>query len=226
MKRLTKRQVGEILVIPICTIIVLFLVIDSTTNFPWEIPQHSFSWTVAEGDEFVFNTTVDGQYNYTPFIPDELLVVVNTSIRVKIESLPDCSIESEQGFISLINTVKVSSTFLNGTDLPFDTCSSLNALVSRSILPTGGWEYIDWLYPDNKDDDAARNGWVIDSYLSKSQEESFYFGYYYCYVDCGNSWGAYISTTTGFPQSIHTGSFAASSPNPYSWTIILSRVQI
>lgn len=223
LKRLTKKQVGDILVIPICTIIVLFLVIDSTTTFPWEIPQHSFSWAVNEGDEFFFDTTVDGQYSYTSFIPEELLAAANISISVKIVSLPDCFIESEQDFISLINTVKVSCTYLNGTDLSYDAASSLNAFVSRFILPIGGWEYIDWLYPDNKDDDAARNGWIIDSYLSESQEDRFYFGYYYSYIDSGNSWGAYISTATGIPQHIHTGAFAASSPDPYSWTLMFSQ---
>lgn len=224
----TKKRIAKLLVVLICCMLFVFLVIDASINFPWEspAPPGPLTWMVSEGEEFIFNVSASGFYEFMwePVrVPEPLSFVVNTCIRVRIESLPNSTINSEQNLINMVNTGKVSCIFANGTEIPSETKIELQQLVSRCFFPVEGWDYIDWLFPDNPRDVAPSN-WIFETYLSRCYNDTCYFGFYKCYVDYGNSWGANISLTTGIPRTMTTGAFESAGVG-FSWTLKLSLIE-
>lgn len=197
--------------------------IDILTVFPWEItvspdlsgpPERSCSWAVSVGDEFYFNASAnfEGWMAGDSISFSDLLVVANESVKATMWRLRPSIGDSDCYQIEYVNYVMFTVTFANGSELPFGTKNALEHLISRHFLPIGGWEYMDWLFPDTVEELEDYHSFRWSTYLSRLYDAHFFFGYDYLYIDGGHKWGGYIDLATGIPFSIFASQFYA----PYS----------
>jgi hypothetical protein len=209
-------------VIAVCFIVLSILLVDSIVMFPWEQP--TFSWEINTGDEFEFNVTAFGAIETPPAVSPEpivLSIIANSTITVRIESLPTPDIVTESDFLDFISTIKVSSQFSNGSDIPSNVSALLNDLISRLFIPTGAWEFLDSLFPDNATDAGQHEFWC-DTYFSRYYDTSFIFGHKRYLSDSGWGWYGIVSPTTGVPLIIETWSTGYVPPMlSYDWTFRL-----
>jgi len=211
-----KRGIGII----IGTIIVVAgvgVLLSPIGIFPPPVP---FSWAVEVGDEFTFNITASSNGIYAP---------VNTTIKVRITSLSNDSIFSEEDFRSLVYSDKVDCMFNNGSEIPYPLKSDINNFVSKFFLPVGNWEYIDSLYPDSISEVTENPGstW-INSGLSQLYEDSIYFGRITNIIDdfdAGNGWSGNISLSDGAPSSMEKWGFSFVDPDFYTWFFQLQLIE-
>ena len=192
--------------IAICFIVLGVLFVDSIVMFPWEQP--TFSWEINISDEFEFEVTAFVSIEYPPATSPEPIVlssIANSTITVRIESLPTPNILTEVDFLDLTSAIKVSSRFSNGSDIPSNVSALLNELISRLFIPIGAWEFLDTLFPDNATDAGQHEFWC-DTYFSRYYDTSFIFGHKRFLSDSGWGWYGIISPTTGVPLIIETWS--------------------
>ena len=212
--------------IAVCFIVLGLLFVDSIVMFPWEQP--TFSWGINSGDEFEFNVTAFGAIEYPPLGSSEPIVlssIANSSITVRIESLPTPIILTETDFLDLISAIKVSSRFSNGSDIPTNVSVQLNELISRLFIPIGAWEFLDSLFPDTTED-AGQHEFGCNTYLSKLYDTSFFLGHRRFNVDAGSWWHGNVSRSNGAPLSIETSSSSYHPPYEYySWTFKLTLIE-
>lgn len=202
-----------------------FYIIYAAAMLPWggpSTPESTFEWSVSEGDCFVFaatgidsNDSVDVAYR----MPQELIPVLNTNISARIISLPDVSIDSEEEFLAIAESIKVSCTFENDTALPSATEVTLNGLVSRFILPTGKWDFIDSLFPDAHNE--ASSNFIFDTYFSKLYDSYCHFEHCSMYVDSAQFSRADIYLSTGIPFVITMGAYHAGIDDGYHFELIM-----
>ncbi len=153
-------------------------------------PGWNLSWNVEEGDLFSFY--VKGFHNYE--ILNDTVVIVNISTLPVIPSiLTRYTFES-----SILEIDKISTTFENGTD----TGQYGFFLISRAILPCGGWEILDYLYVNPEDTSFGPSGGNLRGYISKLESDYFYLGYEAVDFDASSGWNANISLETGIPYYI------------------------
>ncbi|MGY5870874.1 MAG: hypothetical protein RTV72_01375 [Candidatus Thorarchaeota archaeon] len=208
--------------------ITLFIVVDMNYEFSWEIPSQDvppqdFEWGISEGDEFILSCSAYGSIRSLPYTPQSvtLSAIADTSITVRVDTLPSCNISSEADFLNILSVCKVSTKFLNGTSIHENITSILNPLISRFIIPVGKWEYLDGLFPDSVED-AGQHEYGCSTYLSQLFSDSFMFGYRYFNVDAGNWWDGQVSLTDSVPLYIEIGSASCHPPFvDYSWTFRL-----
>ncbi|MFW9844735.1 MAG: hypothetical protein ACFFEV_09175 [Candidatus Thorarchaeota archaeon] len=221
-----ERRLRYAAILIIITSLTMFVVVDMNYVFFWEIPSHDFEWAISVGDEFELNCSAYGYISYPPHQAESisLSVLVNTSIIVRIVNIPSINITSETDFLNLVSINKVSTRFTNGSSIPSNIASTLNSLISKFIMPVGGWEYLDFLFPDSLSD-VGQEEYSSDTYLSQLDDESLMFGYRYYYIDAGHWWNGNVFVSNGLPTCIET---ASSSYHPgyvqYNWTFRLDFV--
>jgi len=209
--------------------ILAIVAIDAIYVFPWEIldsPEHSWVWAISDGDVFIFNASLKSEGYYDSY-PTELSAVVNESIKATVLYLVNFTGTTENHFIELVESSKVSCTFVNGSTLPIETKLTLDILISRQIFPIGGWEFMNRLYPDSFDDISQEvlneNLYIYWTYLSRTSDEYFFFGYTSLFVDHYTRWGGTTSIATGIPNLIFTSWF--SSMSSYNFSLNLVAIQ-
>ena len=203
-----------------------FIVVDMNYVFFWEVPSHNFEWGVSVGDEFELYCSANGVVEYPPYNAESiaLSILANTSIIVRIETLPSVDISSETDFLDFVSLNKVSTRFTNGSSIPTNISSTLNSLISKFIMPIGGWDYLDSLFPDSVQD-AGQIDTYCDTYTSQRNNETFTFGYRYFIIDAGHWWYGNVSCSNGAPLVIMTASASYHPPYvSYSWTFRLDRI--
>ncbi len=208
-------------------IILSFIVATLFVFGPKEAP--SFSWEVTVDDEFEFIATASGFIESAPFGTVEPIVlsrIANTSIVAKIVYLPTRNIESEDSLLDVVLVNKVSTRFSNGSSIPANISSTLNKLISRFFMPIGAWDYLDSLFPDTPED-AGQHEFGCDTYLSRLENQTFYFGYRHFNVDAGDWWYGSVSCSNGTPLTITTASSSYHPPYVfYQWTFTLKLIVI
>ena len=171
--------------------------------------QIQFQWGISVGDEFLFDIEVEGSMN-NESNPVPFMAFDGTRIHVAITHLPNVSLlDSEEEVVEVIRSTKVHCRFANGTELPPDSregfytssSASFSDIVSRVVLPVGGWGFVDNLYPDDLASDRA-TGADSDTFYSWIDQETIFFGYRHWYIDFGHGWDADLNPDTGFPISI------------------------
>lgn len=184
----------------------------------------AFSWEISVGDEFVFNITASGINSTNSYLNP----LVNTTIQVRITSLPNDTILSEEDFRNLVYSDKVDCMFSNGSEIPYPLKADISRFVARFFLPVGGWDFIDSLYPDSISDIAEEPGnEFINTHLSQFYDDAFYFGHIANIIDDfndGNGWSGNISLTNGVPFSMEWWGFSFSSPDFYRWVLRLQLI--
>lgn len=175
----------------------------------------TFSWAIEEGDVFIFDVSVTGNTTMgTTFQPPEFLIMNNTRIAVEIISLPNVTITFyASNFIeNIVEYLKTSSTFVNGTSIPTEYYYAINTHISKCMVPIGGWSHLDSFFPN----DLGRPFMEHESYLSARLRNSFYFGHSLNETDQQSKWYGIIDLNTGVPQIV---SFWEYSTTNQPWTL-------
>jgi len=194
-----------ILVILISSIIAVAVMLSLPSPEPIR-----FRWGVDIGDDFYFDIEVEGSMN-NESNPVPFMTFSSTRIHVVITTLPNISsLDSEEGLVEVVSSQKVLCTLANGTEFADDhsegfyssSSTTISEMISRAILPVGGWSFIDDLFPDDLASDVA-HGADSNTFYSWIDQESFFFGYRNWYIDFGHGWDACLDKDTGVPISIH-----------------------
>ncbi len=209
----------------ILTVVILTIVIALSVGFVTEYVRQSmtFSWTIEEGDVFIFDVSVTGNTTTgTQALPPELLSMNNTRIAVEIISLPNVTITFYAStFIeNIVEYLKTSSTFENGTSIPFGYYYVINTHVSKCMIPIGGWTHLDSFFPN----ELQRPFMEHESYLSARFRNSFYFGYSLNETYSQTRWYGIFDLETGVPQIVSFWEYRSSQPWTHWHNVTMSLV--
>ncbi len=168
-------------------------------------PVPSFEWNVQIGDTFTFLVDVrraDSLYH------DELYAELNdTLVTIQITALPLLSNDwNESEFTSEVLEYPKTSLILpiihqNGTEINSTSSDSINFILSHCILPIGGWDALDYYYPDEKD--PSDYSFYCNTYYSYIEDGRFSIGHLFFHYDGGEVWEGQIGQQTGVPQFVH-----------------------
>lgn len=163
------------------------------------IIQFTGDWFIEVGDELDFSIEIRGYDVYPP----TLVELNNIEIKANITSLPNLSLFFTAGtFISgVVDVIKVSCTFSNGSEIDEAYEDVLNSLISRSILPIGFWEQIDFLYADDYDHYYVGFG-PIWTWVSRVESDLFFFAHQSKEYHGSEGWKTHVNMTTGLPVDI------------------------
>ena len=209
----------------ILAVVILTIVITLSVGFATEYVRQSmtFSWAIEEGDVFIFDVSVTGDTSTnTTTLPPPLASMNNTRIAVEIISLPNVTITFyARNFIeNIVEHVKTTSTFVNGTSIPIAYYFPINIHVSMSMLPIGGWSHLDSFFPNEVDRPILE----YESYLSARLRDSFYFGYSSNETLDQSEWHGIIDLNTGVPQIVSFWIRRISQPWTSTYNVTMSLV--
>jgi hypothetical protein len=209
----------------ILAVVILTVVITLSAGFSTEYVRDSmtFSWAIEEGYVFIFDVSVIGNTTTgTTSLPPQLLGMNNTRIAVEIVSLPNVTITYyARNFIAnIVEHLKTSSTFVNGSDIPSEYYFAINSHASMSMLPIGGWGHLDSFFPNEIADPLMD----YESYLAVHLQNSFYFGYSSNETYQTSEWHGICDLTTGVPYIVSFWSYRTSQPWTYWYNVTMSRV--
>ena len=209
----------------ILAVVILTLVITLSVGFITEYVRQSmtFSWAIEEGDVFHFDVSVTGfTSTNTTTLPPPLAPMNNTRIAVEIVSLPNVTITFyASNFIeNIVEHMKTSSTFANGSNIPTQYYFPFNSHASKSMLPIGGWSQLDSFFPNKID----RPFFEYESYLSARLRNSFYFGFSLNETYEVSEWYGLYDLTTGIPHTVFFRLHRMSQPWTYEYNVTMSLV--
>lgn len=203
-----KNQAAAILVLVVLVVamglpLLLFLTYVNTpsSNEPpsSEFISPEFEWNAEIGDTLTFLVRVQG--------PSQVYFELNnTLMTVEINALPDLSNEwNASEFISkVIEFNKTSIVFpvvhQNGTEVNSTSSESINEMISRCILPTGGWSALDQFYSDQSD--PSDYSFVCNTHYSFIEYYLFVIGYMRFVHDIGSGWEGQVYQNSGVPQKV------------------------
>ena len=201
------------------TIIVALLVSVSTENLREYL---YFRWQVQEGEQFIYEVSVEGYREIDSTIyPIAQAVLNNTRLRVEIESLPSDSIIIDGTTFAeqVIEYAKTQISFENGTGIPTNLFFEMYNLGSRCFLPRGSWSLLDSFYPDSL---ARPVNSTAESYIAYLRENSFYMGYISYDLNSSSGWNCICSLNTGVPLFMETWAWSYGDLVEYSYNVSLS----
>jgi hypothetical protein len=181
-----------------------------------------FGWQIDEGEQFVFEISVEGYSKTGSFItPVAQMLLNNSRIQVEIVSLPaNAIILDGQTFAQhVIEHLKTSTRFENGTSIPAGLYFELNNLASRSFFPRGPWNYLDEFYPDQF---AQPMNETAESYISYLLDDVFYVGHIAYGEGQASGWHCLCSKDTGIPSEMTTWAWSIGGLHEYSYNVTLS----
>ncbi len=202
----------------VCSIIisvptVLFPIVAST----------NLKWSLDVGDSFVYHIVVDGwELNYTEsyheHIPTVFMKYDGLYVIAEIVSLPFLGFYlNGDDFKQVIDHQKVHVVFENGSEIPTEVSNMAESMISRCVLPIGGWQLIDWFYPD-----IPASFPYPPIYTSSSSDTSFHFGYDSLDIDLTTRLRGDISFDDGIPSKI---SYYRSHGLDYAFNITLTLIE-
>ena len=192
------------------TLVITFAV-GSVTEYARQ--SMTFEWAIEEGDVFIYDVLVKGNTTTgTQSLPPELLFMNNTRIAVEIISLPNVTIifYADDFIRDVVEYMKTSSSFVNGTSIPSEYYYEINTHLSRCMLPVGGWTHLDAFFPNG----LRRPFMEHESYLSARFRDYFYFGYTLNETYQQTKWFGHFDLDTGVPQIVSLWEYRTSQP----WT--------
>ncbi len=209
----------------ILTAVILTFVVTFSIGFVTENIRESmtFLWTIEEGQEFVFAVIVTGiTITNSSVSPPPFIEMNNTYISVEILSLPNVTIifYADTFLENIVEPVKTRSRFSNGTDIPAEFRFTINRHISRCILPVGGWGHLDFFFPNQIDRPSS----VHESYISRFQGDSFYFGYSVNETYEAREWHGIIDLETGVPHITSFLLFRKSQSQSFWYNVTMSLV--
>ncbi len=195
MKRYRKRVFAFVLIL----VITLTVIISQQP-----IIQFTGDWFIEVGNELDFRIEVRGYHiDFGYEYPPTYIEFNNTEIKANITSLPNLVFIFTAGSFlsSVVDVIKVSCTFSNGSVIDEDYEYVLISLISRTILPIGFWEQIDFLYADDYDHDYVGFG-PIWTWVSRVEGDLFFFAHQSKEYHGSEGWRAHVNMTTGLPVDI------------------------
>jgi hypothetical protein len=205
--------------------VIITIIISFSVGFVSEYIRESmvFSWAIEEGDEFDFDVTVKGNMTAgLTVIPPPYASMNNTRISVQIVSLPNVSIIFyASSFIeNVVQYSKTSTSFVNGTSIPISNYAEINTLMSRCILPIGGWGHLDLLFPNQFDRPIMNQ----ESYISTHLRTSILFGYKSNTSSYEFEWQGIIDLDRGVPLTAFFRIHQVGQPWIHSYTVEMTLV--
>jgi hypothetical protein len=207
----------------VLAVVILTVLITLSVGFVTEYFRQSmtFSWTLEEGDEFIFevkvtgNTTTDSQVSPPPFID-----MNNTRINVEIISLPNVSIVfyAESFLEKIVEHLKTRTVFENGSEVPSEYRFIINKHISKCMLPIGGWRHLESFFSNKIENPLMEH----ESYISAHRKNSFYFGYSSYEIYEAEQWFGIIDLETGIPMIVSFWFFRTSQTRSYSYNLTMS----
>ncbi len=182
-------------------------------------PVLPIEWFVQVNEEYHYSLIVTG-YKIEAGVPYPIpFTALNlTTICVTITSLPIIDLENGTIFSSkTIETLKVSYLAGNLTS----EMQQIEYLISRCLLPIGAWDVIDGFYPHL---DEYENETFYNTYFSEAKNEYFVIGHRTSLVNADEMWFAYVSYSTGMPDSISLWKYADYCCGEYNYTLTLDRI--
>ncbi|MHA1768334.1 MAG: hypothetical protein ACTSV3_00575 [Candidatus Thorarchaeota archaeon] len=217
------RTISAVLVITIVAIGSVALVMMSSTTMQWQVHEDDTLSFIVEVEGFarVFDPSNTSIWTDTaaPY-----WYLNGSSFTVRVNDLPSLvsDFTSDSFANHVIEHTKSSLTspvvLVNGTELPNEECLFLNELISHSILPVGGWNKLDELYPD-----VPVSMYQCNTYLSSMNSSTFSIGHRAYNIDAGQGWNAIVNMSTGIPiqATVWASRYYGSSWFSYSVTAIL-----
>ena len=208
--------------------LVLTLVILGVVSYG--LFNSTMEWNVEEDQTLTYMISVKGferyysgsNYTYSPTPYDHLN---GSMLQVKISNLPQVNkIFSETSFVTEV--VKFSKTSIvspfeleNGTQIIESEILFLNGIISKALMPIGGWSIIDGFFIDQ-----PINEFLCDDYFSFTGQSVFIMGFRYFNIDAGHGWNATIDLSSGIPQTIHWFNVKYYGSNWYVYEITLESI--
>ncbi|MHA1137737.1 MAG: hypothetical protein ACTSSE_14750, partial [Candidatus Thorarchaeota archaeon] len=96
-----------------------------------------FSWQISEGDQFVYDVSVTGHYQFGSSLLLNLAPLNNTQVQVEIVSIHNISpfIIPSSFTETVIEHEKTDTTYSDGTRIHVLRYPTINSLASRCFLP-------------------------------------------------------------------------------------------
>jgi hypothetical protein len=209
----------------ILAVVILTLVITLSVGFVTEYARQSitFFWAIDEGDEFIFDVMVKGNTTTgSTVLPPLFAEMNNTRISLEIFSLPNVSVifYGESFIENVVEHLKISSSFMNGSAIPTEYRFTINTHVSNCFLPIGGWSHLDSLFPNEVDRTINES----ESYLSAHQRSSFFFGYSSIAAYDSHEWHGIVDLETGVPSIVSFLIYREGQPWSYYYNVTMSLV--
>ena len=187
--------------------VVSYRLLNST--MVWTVEEDQMGWAMEEGQTLTYMISVEGYErvfstsNYTDY-PTPYEHLNRSLIQVMISNLPQVNKTfSKTSFITeivdFLKTNIISSFELeNGIQISESEVLFLNEIISKALMPTGGWNVIDDFYIDQ-----PINKFQCNDYFSVTGQSVFIMGNRYYNIDAGHGWNATIDMLSGIPLTIH-----------------------
>ena len=190
----------------------------------------TMEWNVEEDQTLTYMISVEGferyfsgsNYTDSPTPYDHLN---KSMLQVKIGNLPQVDkIFSITSFVTEVvdfSKTSIVSPFEleNGTQNTESEVLFLNGIISKALMPIGGWSIIDGFFIDK-----PINEFLCDDYFSFTGQSVFIMGFRYFNIDAGHGWNATIDLSSGIPQTIHWFNVKYYGSNWYVYEITLESV--
>jgi hypothetical protein len=160
----------------------------------------NLGWNAQVGDEFIYELEsiyIYAESNFNTTIFTQLEALNHTQVRMEIILLPDIPplLDDDTLSTGIIDTVKTSCTFENGSELPVYYGDEINLLLSACLLPVGDWDLLDRCFADD-----VSEAFFPGMYTSKLHEDHFNIGYELWPGDGIYKWSANVTLENGVPQ--------------------------
>ncbi|RDE17127.1 MAG: hypothetical protein C4K47_00205 [Candidatus Thorarchaeota archaeon] len=185
-------------------------------------------WRVNPGLAMTYFIAVTGnstsvfEENIT-YGPPPFYVLDDSLISINVTSLPslDDALSSSsftEHVIDYLKTQQVGALrHYDGTEIVGAKYDFLNAVVSRCILPVGGWSLLDSFYVDEPEP-----GFVCNTYFSEVEQDGFLIGHRTYAAGSGIGWSAKVDTVTGVPFTLTIWAMQLQGIDRYSYSIVLT----
>jgi hypothetical protein len=183
----------------------------------------TFTWAIEKSDVFIFDVSVTGSVSTSTItLPPQLAAMNNSRVAVEIVSLPNVTIIFYgSNFIeTVVEHMKTSSTFSNGTIIPVQYYFAINSHLSNCFLPIGGWGHLDNFFLN----EIERPFLEHESYVSASSSNFFYFGYSSNSSNHIIEWHCFIDPSTGVPQIVSFSDYHVNQPWTYTYNVTMRLV--
>ncbi len=202
MDRSIKVVIGAGVIVGV-VVLAAFSVGLLTPANPKESPE--FTWITQTNDTLTYQITVYRGIHFTSESIPRYDNLNHTFITLNITSLVDVQeIDDESQFTMMVETEKVSILLPvlheNGSEITVPDAELIRGIVSKCILPVGGWSFVDDYYYDL--DDPGDYSFSCNTYFSFIESDSFVFGHVQFNIDAGKGWHSTMNTTTGLPSII------------------------
>lgn len=213
-----RKQLVTALAITVIVIVVVAASTEGIRNYM------QFNWQINEGDQFLYDVSVNGYYRAgLSTLPLPLAPLNNTQVLVEIVSLSNISLfVTPTSFLeTVIDYVKTDTTYADGTRIHVLQYYEINSLASRCFLPCGTWSRLASFYPDQIT--RPENATIpVESYFAYQFHQFFIIGFVSYSTTAESGWFGYVSPETGVPLNMTSWGWSSTDLAEFSYVMTLT----